>query len=74
MSKYLVFDMEDIQKTDYEYEIGEIINVNSNSQYKCMEILTKNNDIYYMFNIGIPKYEYKRITPEEIKNFGKRLK
>lgn len=53
--KYLDTDgtVSEPEETRYEYEIGDIINVNSyGNQYKCVEISSSNNKTIYHFKQG----------------------
>lgn len=74
MSRYMVFDLKDIQTTEYEYEVGETITVNSDLKYKCMGVFAKDDDIYYLFNVGVPRYEYKEVTQTDIDDFANKIK
>ena len=74
MNRYIVFDLEDIEPTKYDYKIGDSITVNSSCQYKCMGMTTKNGNAYYLFNVGVPRYEYKEITQTEINDFINSIK
>lgn len=73
MAKYTVFDLKEKQTTKYDYEIGETITVNSNLQYKCMNIVRNNDNIYYMFNRGKVIYIFNEIKEEEIEDFIKNI-
>lgn len=67
--RYLVFDKKEIQETKYEYEVGNIITVNSTRQYRCMDIIDIKGDTYYMFNVGVVSYKYKEISNEDKNEF-----
>ena len=69
MANYMVFDMKDKQTTEYDYELGETIRVNSSMEYKCMNIACKDDDIYYFFNVGKVIYRFKEIEDDEIEKF-----
>lgn len=69
MANYMVFDMKDKQTTEYDYEVGETITVNSNMEYRCMNVAHKDDDIYYFFNRGKVIYRFEEIEDDEIENF-----
>ena len=51
---------EEIEPTDFEYKLDEIISVNSkDNKYKCIEIInSEEGDTYYCFKQGIKEYKF----------------
>ena len=64
MNKYTMLlwvdGVRDIEKTKFEYVIGEIISINTRDNlFKCIGIeLDENGDIYYVFKQGRVSYDF----------------
>lgn len=64
MNKYTMLlwvdGVRDIEKTKFEYVIGEIISINTRDNlFKCIGIeLDENGDIYYIFKQGRINYDF----------------
>lgn len=69
MAKYIVFDLKGKEATKYDYEVGETITVNSNMEYRCMNVAKKGDDVYYFFNRGKVIYRFEEIEDNEIEMF-----
>lgn len=49
MKKYIVLDSYTKRITEYDYEVGETIIVDTLYEYICIDIVKKNNEILYIF-------------------------
>ena len=62
MKKYIRFkplnDMINEQETEFEYEVGEIITVNSTEIYKCISLTKEEDNIFYNFKQGKKTYNF----------------
>lgn len=52
MEKFIVLGNEGTEKTKFEYEIGEIIRVNSADSYKCINKKVVGGKLYQFFSKG----------------------
>ena len=62
-SNFIVYMYQNGSKSEpefvhYEYRLGEVINVNSNSKFKCIRKEIVNGKRIHYFKEGIPTYRY----------------
>lgn len=59
MKKYIVIGNDSPFETKFDYEVGEIITVNSSTPAKCVSKDTIDGDIYYKFKLGKASYSFE---------------
>lgn len=59
MEKFIKYsDSKEPEETQFEYEIGEVITVNSVDKFKCVKKVIVSNQLIQFFKKGIITYEY----------------
>ncbi|QFP93464.1 UNVERIFIED_ORG: hypothetical protein Xoosp15_199 [Xanthomonas phage Xoo-sp15] len=59
MDKYIVFsDDKQRMRTQFEYEIGEVIKVDSHQYYKCTDKKVIDGEMLHYFKRGKVTYDY----------------
>ena len=63
MDKFIIWENENgsissPEHTHFEYDLGEVIRVNSSDMYKCKRKITKDGKLYQYFKQGKVTYNY----------------
>lgn len=58
MEKYIVIGKDEPEKTKYEYDLGEVITVNSFSKYRCNSKKIIDGKLYQFFGKGRIVFDY----------------